>query len=226
MRLIRILISTTLAITFVLLCFLATIEIIAFNDELYIYEVNKCNIVIDDLDTDDTINLMEDIQRYLLDKRSDLDISIDGKEMFTEREKIHMVDVKEIFSNGIKVRNISLTLFSIALFAAVLLRYYCKQRFFPTIVSICKWLSVGILVVASIIGTLLLIDFNKYFTIFHELSFSNDYWLLDPDTTLIQMVPEQFFNDMALYMVGSIIVELLIFVIFGFIYKRRRSRWR
>ena len=58
-------------------------------------------------------------------------------------------------------------------------------------------------------GALFLSDFNKYFTLFHEIFFTNDLWLLDPRTDLlIRMLPEGFFFDMVVR-IGSIFLILL-----------------
>ena len=49
-------------------------------------------------------------------------------------------------------------------------------------------------------GVLALIDFNWLFTQFHLLSFSNDFWLLDPATDyLIMLFPEGFWYDTFLF---------------------------
>ena len=52
-------------------------------------------------------------------------------------------------------------------------------------------------------------DFNKYFLLFHEMFFSNDLWLLNPETDLlIRMLPEGFFLDMVVR-IGIIFLLLL-----------------
>ena len=42
------------------------------------------------------------------------------------------------------------------------------------------------------------VDFSSAFTFFHEVLFTNDLWLLDPETDmLLRLLPEQFFADFA-----------------------------
>ncbi len=54
------------------------------------------------------------------------------------------------------------------------------------------------------------VDFSSAFTAFHEALFTNDLWLLDYDTDLmIRMLPQGFFEDIAL----RIVVQLVIFLI-------------
>ena len=56
-------------------------------------------------------------------------------------------------------------------------------------------------------------DFTKYFTIFHEIFFDNDLWLLDPSTDLlIRMLPEGFFMDMVIR-IGIIFLVLMFLVL-------------
>ena len=56
-------------------------------------------------------------------------------------------------------------------------------------------------------------DFHRYFMIFHEMFFTNDLWLLDPDTDLlIRMLPEGFFLDMA-KRIGFIFLILMVIVL-------------
>ena len=63
---------------------------------------------------------------------------------------------------------------------------------------------------------------------FHEMFFSNDLWLLDPNTDmLINIVPEPFFIDTSLYIcitfiIGSVLLILLTYL-FQFIYKTYRN---
>lgn len=131
------------------------------------------------------------------------------QEVFGEREKLHMVDVKELFIKGKYIRNISLVLVSLSL----------------TILTIKNRKNIGsILILSSVIsfismGLLLLImyiDFDKYFTYFHEIFFKNDLWLLDPKTdVLIQMLPLNFFYSIATKIATVFILELIILIIIG-----------
>ena len=52
-----------------------------------------------------------------------------------------------------------------------------------------------------------IVDFNAFWTQFHQTFFDNDLWLLDPNTSImINMFPESFFFDI----VASIIIVLVI----------------
>ena len=56
-------------------------------------------------------------------------------------------------------------------------------------------------------------DFDRYFIKFHKIFFTNDLWMLNPETDkLIRLVPIGFFIDTAMY-IGIIFTILLIITI-------------
>ena len=72
------------------------------------------------------------------------------------------------------------------------------------------------------------VDFNAAFIKFHEIFFDNDLWLLDLRTdVLIQMFPEEFFNEMAVayltWMLSSLVIPALA-ALAGLIVTRRREK--
>ena len=69
-------------------------------------------------------------------------------------------------------------------------------------------------------------DFTRYFTIFHQIFFDNDLWILDPRTDLlINIVPEPFFVDTAarigLLFGGSVLI--LFAACFLWLYRQKRN---
>ena len=146
-----------------------------------------------DMDMDDLLYLTEEMMAYLYDKREELQVTvpIGGEELpfFSEKEIRHMVDVKNLFSAGMDIRNGCLV-FTLAAAIGV---------FFA---------ACGLLV------ALMLTDFNKYFTQFHLIFFDNDDWILDERVDrLINIVPEGFFSDTAFWIGGVFLgVCLLLFV--------------
>lgn len=111
---------------------------------------------------------------------------------FNEREILHMRDVQVLFKYGFILKYISLilSLILIVVFAIrgekdLLGRYIYKGLF-------ANWIIIGLLLI------MIFFNFNKYFTYFHLIFFSNNLWLLDPETDLlIQMLPEEFFIDIS-----------------------------
>lgn len=138
------------------------------------------------------LSVSEEIVKYLQGERDNFDITLeDGIELFGEREKLHMEDVRVLFDVGIIVRNLSMLL-SILAFLCIL---YVDRREAGNalVVSFCFTL----LAIATL-GMFIALDFEKTFTVFHLMLFDNDLWLLDPRTDLlIKMLPLDFFYKMA-----------------------------
>lgn len=142
-----------------------------------------------------------EVIRYIAGFRHHLDITatIGGVEraVFNEREIAHMVDVQNLFLLGQKALLVSA-------FAAIVLGIL-GRILLPK--ESRKWASGGFLcgvaLFFGLVGGLVcaaVIDFTTVFTKFHLLFFTNDLWLLDPRTdVLIQMVPEQFFRDICVF---------------------------
>lgn len=117
------------------------------------------------------------------------------KYLFNQRELLHMQDVKELFVQGYRVRNFSFALLLLLLYAAIRLSKGSKHL----AGKLLLWSSGVLLVLTVAFGLLLQTDFYRHFTVFHEVFFTNDLWLLNPETDLlINMFPLEFFNDMAI----------------------------
>ena len=158
----------------------------------------------------DVMCVTEEMMAYLRGNRADLvvDTIVAGeeREFFNEREKAHMVDVKNLFIGGLWIRRIAILLFALAVVAMIKTKADWK-RLLP------KSFLIGLGAFAGVtagVGLLFLSDFNKYFLMFHEVFFDNDLWLLDPRTDLlIRMLPEGFFLDMVVR-IGIIFLLLLL----------------
>ncbi|MDD2481694.1 MAG: TIGR01906 family membrane protein [Lutispora sp.] len=198
-----------------LLILLTSMELITFNVNYYKTEYEKHDISkklsIEESDLmDSTAKLLD----YLRDDRKDLDFKakIDGKEQdfFSSRDKMHMVDVKNLFIIGRIIRNV---IFIVLLLISAIFIYNKNIRFdignFLLTSSIVGVLPIVILVI------LINIDFYKYFTIFHEIFFTNDLWLLDPNADrLVNIFPESFFFDTAIKIIMYyLIVQLVLFIL-------------
>ena len=72
--------------------------------------------------------------------------------------------------------------------------------------GILTLLIFGALAIGSLFG------FDKLFIYFHEISFNNDFWILDPRTDyLIAMFPQGFFFDTTM-LIGFLIILFAILV--------------
>lgn len=200
------------SITAILILLISAIEIGAYCDYgWYEKEYAKYDVLEDlEMEMKDVMCVTEEMMAYLRGNRADLvvDTIVAGeeREFFNEREKAHMVDVKNLFIGGLWIRRIAILLFALAVVAMIKTKADWK-RLLPKsfLIGLCAFAGV-----TAGVGLLFLSDFNKYFLMFHEVFFDNDLWLLDPRTDLlIRMLPEGFFLDMVVR-IGIIFLLLLL----------------
>lgn len=150
------------------------------------------------------------MQDYLMGQRDSLDMKavINGQEqeVFGQREKKHMVDVRNLFMKGHRIRNwlaIILTLAIIGLF------WFNRKGLQGWLKQIWKFWLGGFLVM-GLVGVALATNFDKYFILFHHIFFDNDLWILDPrEDILINMVPQSFFFEITFLIILVFILLVL-----------------
>ncbi len=208
--------AAIISITAIVIVLITSFEIGAYSDYgWYEKEYAKYGVLEElDMEMDDVIHVTEEMMAYLRGNRSDLVVhtNVDGREreFFNDREKAHMVDVKNLFVGGLWIRRIAVCLLGVTIIVLIKTKADWK-RILPKSFLIGLGAFVGITVGA---GLLFMSDFNKYFLLFHEMFFRNDLWLLNPETDLlIRMLPEGFFLDM----VRRIGIIFLIFLSVGVI---------
>ena len=109
------------AILVPVLIVLCSVQLVVQNDEFFRrqYAANKVveNTQIKPLEL---MRITDEIQAYLFGRREDLDIygTVGGeyRPLFTEREILHMADVRNLFASGLLLRNSAIVLL---LFAAL-----------------------------------------------------------------------------------------------------------
>lgn len=120
----------------------------------------------------------------------------DGSYIMRDIEISHMVDVKNLYTT---LRLIGLGSLIIGGSLSILLYKKDKKELYRTF----KTMHFVPILFIMVVGGYMVIDFNKAFTIFHHLFFSNDDWLLYSNDVLILLLPQNF------WMVsGSIVLGL------------------
>jgi integral membrane protein (TIGR01906 family) len=209
---------------------IASIEMFAVNAGFFRSEYSKLNTAGSiGISEEELARVTDKLIGYTTGAEDNLNIQaeIQGQmqEVFGEREKTHMVDVKALYLNARNVRTVSLILAAGLIAAAFLVG---KK---PAAGVLCRsflWASVGFVVAVGAIAAYAVMDFTSFWTSFHHVFFTNDLWILDPRTdVLIQMVPEQFFSDLVTRIIVrfvSIFLTLNIAAAVGRGLIRRRSR--
>ena len=179
--------------------FLTLVDVCCFDRSFYVkeYEKNGTAEVIGISDeqlmmvTEHLLGYLEDTEEVL---KIDAEIGGVVRNVFDERDTMHMVDVKVLYQNAMLVRNVTLIL-ALVIFGYNIL--HMKQDVVASLaVSFYKALGAFMMIcVAVLIGAA--VDFDAMWRFFHTIFFSNDLWLLDPNVSvLINMVPLQFFFDL------------------------------
>lgn len=221
-KIVYIILGTLLSI----IILLTSVEIIAFNNNHYRNSFEKYNISSETgMDQENLQIVMKDILAYLRDQKDELDtravVRGEEREVFGQRERLHMVDVKELFVIGRYIRNISLLLVIILMVLVIMKDKLWRVRL-PKALIYTSIFNISIL---AIFLTLLYFDFNKYFTYFHLIFFNNDLWILDPQTEiLIQMVPEEFFFDTAVRIIRLFVGSITFLGFLGYITRNKLKR--
>lgn len=181
-----------------LIILITSINQYSFNSDYYDKEYIKNDIVaVTGIEIEELKKVTEKMAGYLGGIYDELNLVVmingDSHVMFNEKEIAHMMDVKNIFSYLKATRSISIIL---VLLFVVVIRKNDKSRLYFSKALMYN----GIFTIILFVGLLSMVysDFTKYFVRFHEIFFTNDLWLLNPKTDrLIQMLPENFFSDIA-----------------------------
>ncbi|MDP3487947.1 MAG: TIGR01906 family membrane protein [Bacillota bacterium] len=193
MRTFKILSGVLLAAAVFLFFLTSALQWVTFDPPFYERHLLALGVA-DDLQVDGPtlMGYVEALTGYLKGNRPSPNVLtiVRGKEslLYGERESHHLEDVRHLFALSALIRNISL------LTVVVLLVLVVHRGVWRSVIKVYACASSGIVVLLLLVGVMAAIDFNRMFTLFHLLSFSNDLWLLDPATeNLIVMFPEPFF---------------------------------
>ena len=143
------------------------------------------------------------------------------RDLFNNQEISHMKDVKQLV-RGVYV----LALVSAAYLAAMIVVGFGwqKVRFVPALAKRLTWGGGLTLVLMMVFGTAALVGFDGVFLKFHQLSFANDLWQLDPRTDyLVRIFPQDFWFDATMWVSLRVIAGALILTVVGsgyFVYGR------
>lgn len=129
----------------------------------------------------------------------------------------HFVEVKVIFN-----------IFFVLLFATPL--FLAGLIFMQHIRGNSSWMlaaPVIVCVLPLLIGLACAIDFNRIFVLFHQLVFNNDDWLFSPtEDPIILFLPERFFMQCALIIVGTVLLGCALLFLLFFINKRHNRKYQ
>lgn len=161
------------------------------------------------LSSDELDRIARQLVEYFETDQQYLDVKIvrHGQlvDLFNPREVEHMKDVKGLVRFGYTVLWVSL-LYA-AIFASAGL-FWWKGRYRFTVYRVILWGGLFTLLIIGAIAAMVLFNFQGFFLGFHLLSFSNDFWQLDPARDyLIRVFPERFFYEASLLIGAAVVLE-------------------
>lgn len=162
----------------------------------------------------------EEIIEYFEDDAETLRILVmaDGQEtsLFNAKETDHMRDVKTLIRAVYRLNEVSLAIVLAYVACAVL---WTGER---TVAGLARLSLAGVgfgVAVVGAVGAFALTGFDQAWTTFHEIAFRNDLWRLDPDTDrLIQMFPEEFWQEATFIVAGLTLAEVTLVVVVSLAY--------
>lgn len=126
----------------------------------------------------------------------------------------HFVEVKVIFNLFFAL------LFVTPLFLAGLIYLQHKRGSTSWMLSS----PIIVCVLPLLIGLACAIDFNRIFVLFHQVVFNNDDWLFSPyEDPIILFLPERFFLQCALIIIGTVLVGCGVLVAMYFVHRKRKQ---
>ncbi|GAA0079152.1 TIGR01906 family membrane protein [Clostridium sp. CTA-5] len=128
--------------------------------------------------------------------------------MSTQGE-VHFQDVKRIF--------LLIYIYMFIFIIILILYFFLKNRrdkfICQEFINKYKILNISanyLIIFFILLITAILVDFKKYFTLFHRIFFRNDYWLFDPRLDpIINVLPEEFFMILGIIILSLIILQVI-----------------
>lgn len=229
-------ILAAICVIFVLL--VTSIEAVCYSDPGYFKKEYQKYDVLSNLPKmnlegpDSLMAVTEHMMKYLLGDKDapklQIEVTMDGtrRGFFSEREILHMEDVRALFAGAQKLRVMAIA--AAAALLCLMRAFLChtNRAFFCAASKGMLRGALLFLAAAAASGIIFATNFTQAFITFHHIFFTNDLWLLDPSVDmLINIVPEGFFFDTAARILG-LFAGLLLFLCIGcgFILHRFRER--
>ena len=227
LRFLCILRSTLIVLIVPLLLVTTNVRLVADSPYLYSYGFQKYGIEsVTGIEMGQLELAGEKIRDYFSNDQDYLVIDIERqgqkiKNLYNQREILHMKDVKNLIQLIYSIQIWSLLLF----ITLILIGFLSKRlRKFSNVIDPISWGGGLTLGIAAVVGILSLFGFQRLFLFFHLVSFDNDLWILDPTRDyLIMMFPQGFFFDATVFIVGLTLGQALLLWVLPRIIRRLRG---
>jgi integral membrane protein (TIGR01906 family) len=229
----RYVLGYTAALFLLVLIVCQSIIIPTFFMPFFRYQYQKLNTAQKmEMDFDELMHVTTELLNYMRGRRDNLQgirAVVAGvergpaeeglREFFDCREEIiHMEDVRVLYDRLYMVRNAAFW----GLLAVISAMALMKCRLFYYLARCSREILAGFLGLGLVFGVIIAWDFDHAFEVFHLILFKNDYWLLNPATSLlIHMVPINFFVDIAIFIGILMTLVPVLVIVAASVYLRR-----
>ena len=132
-------------------------------------------------------------------------------EILTEKEQQHMLDVRGLTQAAAGMSKTYLTIAAVLAVIAAWTGARLKSRVKPGLIGALAAVSIIMIIVVNIMNQVTAGGFENLFVQMHELIFTNDLWLMNPDRDiLIRMMPQPLFEQALLNGANQALRMLLI----------------
>lgn len=186
------------------LIFLLVLNFAGFDSTFYKEKFTEYNV-------GNISSLHEKVMGFITGKNNDL------TNEFNDREKKHLVDVK----NLIKISTISLYIFIILFVILLLISAFMLKvnnkivNFVGKVLVFGGFLTIGL---AALLFLLINSDFASTFESFHRLFFEKGTYTFDPaKEVIVKLYPEQLFMDLVSIISKWVVISAVIIMLLGFL---------
>lgn len=214
--------ATILAILVILL--ITCIDFLCFNKTFYHRQYKSLHTAQEvSMTQKDLYKTTDALLDYLKGERDNLNVSITMKgyeqEAFNSKEISHMSDVKKLYQFTLRLRAFCL---GFALAILIVLGYFKKL----VLSDFCTRLMKSIVILIFSVAALSLwafTSFDSFWTVFHQIAFRNDLWLLNPNTDLlINLFPAPFFSALVMRIGIAFVSSCIIMFSISYFYLKKK----
>ncbi|HZX12519.1 MAG TPA: TIGR01906 family membrane protein [Candidatus Nanoarchaeia archaeon] len=188
-----------------LLLILGPLTLVSLDKEFYFERFQHYSLYDQFQEDPATINNhFEQVLAYLQDDTKELETPF-----YNKKEKQHLQDVKKLYITSRTLLAIAAILF----FSSAL--FLLKKRDYTTLNQSLLIGAASTLIITLLIAALSIIDFEHSFILFHKILFSNNLWILNPETdNLIKMLPQELFSDISkkIFLITSAISTFILLI--------------
>ena len=197
-------------------------NLIAFDRSLYKEEFLKYNVYAN-LENYDAEKINDEVLNYLKNGKNN---NLIENDFFNEREKRHLLDVRNLVQGALSIYYFVITLFLLSIITLFLLMNFNFMGISRKLLIILTFGSLLTFLGAGLGYLLSSLNFNFAFGAFHKTFFNPGTYLFNPEfESIVVLYPEKLFLDLLVRVIFGIIfssvILLFFFLILFFIFFKR-----